>query len=326
MSWYEDRVVVAGTRAGQPTVVGVAADGQLVWEHEGRETTALRPEGVDVLLETDGTDVVGADPATGEQRWRTRGEPPFPDDRPTDAVLVLDPDAGEAQLVDIEQGIVEQTFPADEATIARRMGPWVATGTAELIRIHDAGSGEELFSHEIPAPGGGDDFGEAMPLTQVSWQQIDDLMVVAWPPASGQQDAEVVVYRGDGQQVRSIDVEVHAWPHLFLEAVNPWEATVFASAFGTAESQTNGRAIFAIDVHGGKVEEVDQRREQVVGQHEDIVTIRNDNGVRVYGPTDEIDIIHGRGLAAPRPLLAYGPGGLMRLDPGILGLAEPRES
>lgn len=320
VGWYGDRLVVTGTRAGQPTVVGVTADGHVAWEHEGRRTT-LRPAGDDVLLETDGTDVVGVDPATGEQRWRTRGEPPFPDGHPMDTLLVLDPEAGQAQLVDIEQGTVEQTFPTGEATLARRMGPWVATGTAELIRIHDAETGEELLRHEIPVPEGGDDFGETMPLTQVSWQQVDDLMVVTWPPAPGQQDAEVVVYRRDGQQVRIIDVEVHAWPDLRIEAVNSHDATVFVSAVGTAQSQSGEQTIFAIDVHEGRAQEVGQGIDRV-GQHDEIVTIRNDNGVRAVGPAGEIDIINGRRLAASRPLMAYGPEGLMRLDPGLLGISE----
>jgi hypothetical protein len=117
LAWIDGMLVVAGLSGVQGSetavILAVDEDGEVAWRFEGRGFPILVDDPGRILVL--GTEMVRIDVASGEVRWRVRGETWALDDFTGDRFAVLDRDAGSVKVLDADRGTLLLTIPASGA-------------------------------------------------------------------------------------------------------------------------------------------------------------------------------------------------------------------
>jgi hypothetical protein len=309
LEWVHDRLVAVGlpTEAphGDPVVVGISPNGEIVWRHEVRQPPLLLPEDAAVLLPREGVTLI--DVADGQTRWQLPGRLASASE-PGRELILLDPQTG-VRVVDPATGRTLRTIAVGQAVQAEQLGPWIAVATPEEVRVHDRDSGEERFRRTLgtgTTPDGVDRPTRRMPFAGV---EMGERVIVAWTSDLASSEIELATYSLGGRREQTMRVELPE-PHLLglqLHRGDAQSEIVHVVAHGPT-----GGSVTSVNLDTQEIVEHEGRRP--LSTRDGLLVASGDPGLHVMGPGGEITVRHADQLASTDPLIVHGVGGILRLD------------
>lgn len=312
--WVDDRLVVVLADMDRPvaSTVALTPTGEVAWQRTG--TGVVWPvTGAGGLLADDPETLALIDPTDGRVRWQVDGTLVTRSEG-AESLVVHDGAAQVLRIVTAATGEVQRVVDVPAARGVVAFGPWVLVGSGDTVRVLDPATGHELFTRPDPTPAAEGERDAPLPpgLLRVSRAvQAGERVVVAWGDATSDAGIELAVHGRDGTLQGTVTVPVDAvmGGGIGLHDVAGRDGVVLVHL--TTGAGPEG-SIAAVDLQAREVLGVMDGR--LVASDDDLLAIRQDDGVSIIGPVGRLQVRHVRHVAALDPLVVHGAGGIMRLD------------